>query len=98
MFMFRLPFAAGKVFSVSMLDTLLYQVTLPAPKKLSQCSVLTPHPPGAVGDHRLAQHDPPPSPDLQSFVKDYMISITRLLLGLDSLPGSGFLCAVSSRD
>ncbi|KAG7243469.1 hypothetical protein INR49_011025 [Caranx melampygus] len=39
-FMFRLPFAAGKVFSVSMLDTLLYQ----------------------------------------SFVKDYMISITRLLL------------------
>ncbi|KTF95046.1 hypothetical protein cypCar_00015406 [Cyprinus carpio] len=55
-FMFRLPFAAGKVFSVSMLDTLLYQ----------------------------------------SFVKDYMISITRLLLGLDSMPGSGFLCAVSA--
>uniref|UniRef100_A0A8C9SUM7 Potassium sodium-activated channel subfamily T member 2b n=1 Tax=Scleropages formosus TaxID=113540 RepID=A0A8C9SUM7_SCLFO len=53
-FMFRLPFAAGKVFSVSMLDTLLYQ----------------------------------------SFVKDYMISITRLLLGLDSTPGSGFLCAM----
>lgn len=24
-----------------------------------------------------------------------MISITRLLLGLDSMPGSGFLCAVS---
>uniref|UniRef100_A0A8C8SCV5 RCK N-terminal domain-containing protein n=1 Tax=Pelusios castaneus TaxID=367368 RepID=A0A8C8SCV5_9SAUR len=53
-FMFRLPFTAGKVFSVSMLDTLLYQ----------------------------------------SFVKDYMISITRLLLGLDSMPGSGFLCAL----
>ncbi|XP_029109824.1 potassium channel subfamily T member 2 isoform X2 [Scleropages formosus] len=53
-FMFRLPFAAGKVFSVSMLDTLLYQ----------------------------------------SFVKDYMISITRLFLGLDSTPGSGFLCAM----
>uniref|UniRef100_A0A8C2XPC9 Potassium sodium-activated channel subfamily T member 2b n=1 Tax=Cyclopterus lumpus TaxID=8103 RepID=A0A8C2XPC9_CYCLU len=53
-FMFRLPFSAGKVFSVSMLDTLLYQ----------------------------------------SFVKDYMISITRLLLGLDSMPGSGFLCAM----
>ncbi|KAJ8373207.1 hypothetical protein AAFF_G00270400 [Aldrovandia affinis] len=53
-FMFRLPFAAGKVFSVSMLDTLLYQ----------------------------------------SFVKDYMISITRLLLGLDSTPGSGFLCTM----
>uniref|UniRef100_A0A665VLL4 Potassium channel, subfamily T, member 2 n=1 Tax=Echeneis naucrates TaxID=173247 RepID=A0A665VLL4_ECHNA len=53
-FMFRLPFAAGKVFSVSMLDTLLYQ----------------------------------------SFVKDYMISISRLLLGLDSMPGSGFLCAM----
>lgn len=31
----------------------------------------------------------------QSFVKDYMVSITRLLLGLDSMPGSGFLCAVS---
>ncbi|XP_075772299.1 potassium channel subfamily T member 2-like isoform X11 [Pelodiscus sinensis] len=53
-FMFRLPFAAGKVFSVSMLDTLLYQ----------------------------------------SFVKGYMISITRLLLGLDSTPGSGFLCVL----
>lgn len=25
-----------------------------------------------------------------------MISITRLLLGLDSMPGSGFLCAVSA--
>ncbi|XP_036409960.1 potassium channel subfamily T member 2 isoform X1 [Megalops cyprinoides] len=54
-FMFRLPFAAGRVFSVSMLDTLLYQ----------------------------------------SFVKDYMISITRLLLGLDTTPGSGFLCAMT---
>uniref|UniRef100_A0A8C5KAZ7 Potassium channel, subfamily T, member 2 n=1 Tax=Jaculus jaculus TaxID=51337 RepID=A0A8C5KAZ7_JACJA len=53
-FMFRLPFAAGRVFSISMLDTLLYQ----------------------------------------SFVKDYMISITRLLLGLDTIPGSGFLCSM----
>ncbi|CDR18299.1 unnamed protein product [Oncorhynchus mykiss] len=53
--MFRLPFAAGRVFSISMLDTLLYQ----------------------------------------SFVKDYMIPIARLLLGLDTTPGSGYLCAVS---
>ncbi|XP_066536824.1 potassium channel subfamily T member 2 [Hoplias malabaricus] len=53
-FMFRLPFAAGRVFSVGMLDTLLYQ----------------------------------------SFVKDYVITITRLLLGLDTTPGSGFLCAM----
>nr|KAF6395296.1 potassium sodium-activated channel subfamily T member 2 [Rousettus aegyptiacus] len=53
-FMFRLPFAAGRVFSISMLDTLLYQ----------------------------------------SFVKDYMISVTRLLLGLDTTPGSGFLCSM----
>uniref|UniRef100_A0A3Q2E975 Potassium sodium-activated channel subfamily T member 1a n=1 Tax=Cyprinodon variegatus TaxID=28743 RepID=A0A3Q2E975_CYPVA len=53
-FMFRLPFAAGRVFSISMLDTLLYQ----------------------------------------SFVKDYMIVIARLLLGLDTTPGSGFLCAM----
>ncbi|XP_054546154.1 potassium channel subfamily T member 2 isoform X1 [Talpa occidentalis] len=53
-FMFRLPFAAGRVFSISMLDTLLYQC----------------------------------------FVKDYMISITRLLLGLDTTPGSGFLCSM----
>uniref|UniRef100_A0A8C5M2M6 RCK N-terminal domain-containing protein n=1 Tax=Leptobrachium leishanense TaxID=445787 RepID=A0A8C5M2M6_9ANUR len=61
-FMFRLPFAAGKVFSVSMLDTLLYQIL-------------------------MFIH-------IASFVKDYMISITRLLLGLDSMPGSGFLCAL----
>ncbi|XP_076007040.1 potassium channel subfamily T member 1 isoform X3 [Genypterus blacodes] len=53
-FMFRLPFAAGRVFSISMLDTLLYQ----------------------------------------SFVKDYMIAIARLLLGLDTTPGSGHLCVV----
>ncbi|XP_072517378.1 potassium channel subfamily T member 2 isoform X3 [Salminus brasiliensis] len=53
-FMFRLPFAAGRVFSISMLDTLLYQC----------------------------------------FVKDYMIPITRLLLGLDTTPGSGYLCAM----
>lgn len=31
----------------------------------------------------------------QSFVKDYMILIARLLLGLDTTPGSGYLCAVS---
>ncbi|CAG5925236.1 unnamed protein product [Menidia menidia] len=55
-FMFRLPFAAGRVFSISMLDTLLYQ----------------------------------------SFVKDYMIAIARLLLGLDTTPGSGYLCVVRS--
>ncbi|XP_051787720.1 potassium channel subfamily T member 1 isoform X3 [Erpetoichthys calabaricus] len=53
-FMFRLPFAAGRVFSISMLDTLLYQ----------------------------------------SFVKDFMIPIARLLLGLDTTPGSGYLCAM----
>uniref|UniRef100_A0A8C1PKL1 Potassium channel, subfamily T, member 1 n=1 Tax=Cyprinus carpio TaxID=7962 RepID=A0A8C1PKL1_CYPCA len=53
-FMFRLPFAAGRVFSISMLDTLLYQC----------------------------------------FVKDYMIPIVRLLLGLDTTPGSGYLCAM----
>ncbi|XP_046724532.1 potassium channel subfamily T member 2 isoform X1 [Silurus meridionalis] len=57
-FMFRLPFAAGRVFSISMLDTLLYQC----------------------------------------FVKDYMISITRLLLGLDTTPGSGYLCAMHVRE
>lgn len=33
----------------------------------------------------------------QSFVKDYMILIARLLLGLDTTPGSGYLCAVSYR-
>lgn len=54
-FIFHLPFAAGRVFSISMLDTLLYQ----------------------------------------SFVKDYMITITRLLLGLETTPQSGFLCAMS---
>lgn len=34
---------------------------------------------------------------LQSFVKDYMITITRLLLGLDTTPGSGYLCAVRAK-
>ncbi|KAE8285284.1 Potassium channel subfamily T member 1 Sequence like a calcium-activated potassium channel subunit [Larimichthys crocea] len=29
-----------------------------------------------------------------SFVKDYMILIARLLLGLDTTPGSGYLCAM----
>lgn len=35
------------------------------------------------------------APSRQSFVKEYMIPITRLLLGLDTTPGSGYLCAVS---
>lgn len=56
-YMFRLPFAAGAVFSASMLDTLLYQ----------------------------------------AFVKDYVITFVRLLLGIDQAPGSGFLTSVSSR-
>ncbi|KAK2164758.1 hypothetical protein LSH36_59g06011 [Paralvinella palmiformis] len=50
-YMFRLPFAAGNVFSASMLDTLLYQV----------------------------------------FVKDYLITFIRLLLGIDQALGSGHL-------
>lgn len=53
-YMFRLPFAAGSVFSASMLDTLLYQ----------------------------------------AFVKDYVITFVRLLLGIDQAPGSGFLSSV----
>lgn len=56
-YMFRLPFAAGSVFSASMLDTLLYQ----------------------------------------AFVKDYVITFVRLLLGIDQAPGSGFLTSVSDR-
>ncbi|PVD22217.1 hypothetical protein C0Q70_18023 [Pomacea canaliculata] len=50
-YMFRLPFAAGNVFSASMLDTLLYQV----------------------------------------YVKDYLITFVRLLLGIDQAVGSGHL-------
>lgn len=53
-YMFRLPFAAGAVFSASMLDTLLYQ----------------------------------------AFVKEYMITFLRLLLGVDQAPGSGFLSSL----
>ncbi|KAK9736596.1 Calcium-activated BK potassium channel alpha subunit [Popillia japonica] len=53
-YMFRLPFAAGNVFSASMLDTLLYQ----------------------------------------AFVKDYVITFVRLLLGIDQAPGSGFLTSI----
>lgn len=56
-YMFRLPFAAGSVFSASMLDTLLYQ----------------------------------------AFVKDYVITFVRLLLGIDQAPGSGFLTSVRRR-
>lgn len=55
--MFRLPFAAGCVFSASMLDTLLYQ----------------------------------------AFVKDYVITFVRLLLGIDQAPGSSFLTSVYKR-
>ncbi|KAL7046919.1 hypothetical protein ACKWTF_002741 [Chironomus riparius] len=53
-YMFRLPFAAGAVFSASMLDTLLYQ----------------------------------------AFIKDYIITFVRLLLGIDQAPGSGFLTSM----
>ncbi|XP_023933674.1 potassium channel subfamily T member 2 [Lingula anatina] len=58
-YMFRLPFAAGNVFSASMLDTLLYQ----------------------------------------AFVKDYLITFVRLLLGIDQAAGSGHLsCMRITRD
>lgn len=50
-YLFRLPFAAGSVFSAAMLDTLLYQ----------------------------------------SFVNPYLISIVRLMIGIDQTPGSGHL-------
>ncbi|XP_067662095.1 potassium channel subfamily T member 2-like [Haliotis asinina] len=53
-YMFRLPFAAGNVFSASMLDTLLYQ----------------------------------------AFVKDYLITFVRLLLGIDQAVGSGHLACM----
>ncbi|KAJ8322182.1 hypothetical protein KUTeg_000653 [Tegillarca granosa] len=51
---FRLPFAAGRVFSASMLDTLLYQ----------------------------------------TFVKGYLITFVRLLLGIDAEENSGHLSSV----
>ncbi|CAH1778581.1 unnamed protein product, partial [Owenia fusiformis] len=53
-YMFRLPFAAGNVFSASMLDTLLYQ----------------------------------------AFIKDYIITFVRLLLGIDQALGSGHLSSM----
>ncbi|GAB1286092.1 Potassium channel subfamily T member 1 [Apodemus speciosus] len=102
-FMFRLPFAAGRVFSISMLDTLLYQVSRNVEKD-GQGPII----PGRESVHgqpmaeiwsRCSEQASPGSPDLllleqQSFVKDYMITITRLLLGLDTTPGSGYLCAM----
>lgn len=87
--MFRLPFAAGKVFSVSMLDTLLYQVSQTNSYWITKILLLSV--PSVIYIYWLFVWM-----FCQSFVKDYMISITRLLLGLDSMPGSGFLCAVSS--
>lgn len=51
---FRLPFAAGQVFSASMLDTLLYQ----------------------------------------TFVKGYLITFVRLLLGIDAEENSGHLSSI----
>uniref|UniRef100_A0A2C9LI84 RCK N-terminal domain-containing protein n=1 Tax=Biomphalaria glabrata TaxID=6526 RepID=A0A2C9LI84_BIOGL len=57
-YMFRLPFAAGKVFSSHMLDRLLYQ----------------------------------------TFVKGYLISFVRLLLGIDAEKNSGHLSSVSTTD
>lgn len=90
-FMFRLPFAAGKVFSVSMLDTLLYQVSWTDLATQTRQSIIGVRGYGTISSNLIS----PSAVGPQSFVKDYMISITRLLLGLDSMPGSGFLCAVS---
>ncbi|BFZ21583.1 hypothetical protein BsWGS_24622 [Bradybaena similaris] len=56
-YMFRLPFAAGQVFSSAMLDRLLYQ----------------------------------------TFVKGYLISFVRLLLGIDAVKNSGHLSSVRIR-
>lgn len=56
-YMFRLPFAAGQVFSSAMLDRLLYQ----------------------------------------TYVKGYLISFVRLLLGIDAQDNSGHLSSVRVR-
>lgn len=53
-FMFRLPFAAGRVFSISMLDTLLYQVSrrgreAPAVPGQRPSARPTPRVPGRLG-------------------------------------------------
>lgn len=119
-FMFRLPFAAGRVFSISMLDTLLYQVgpqtleflpDFPSYFELNPCLLVktqlkTPEVGGLIYIYvksslpcRLCKSKYSHLCNRlvlpQSFVKDYMIAIARLLLGLDTTPGSGYLCAVS---
>lgn len=142
-FMFRLPFAAGRVFSISMLDTLLYQVGRHPQQTLQPQVTLfgiryvsvshnsretVAFYTAMVSKGRAALLCSVTKSSLvlflsflclklfifvrcnqgckviwsvlhvllfQSFVKDYMILIARLLLGLDTTPGSGFLCAVS---
>lgn len=130
-FMFRLPFAAGRVFSISMLDTLLYQVGVDLQLSLKfyyqgkwttvSYNIRETESPEVIEQHRHYKAKVPSCVQLlieimlfswcplrfncklhssklcpfQSFVKDYMILIARLLLGLDTTPGSGYLCAVS---
>lgn len=71
--MFRLPFAAGSVFSaryVRWREPGYFNLT-------SYCA-------RSMLDTLL----------YQAFVKDYMITIVRLLLGIDQAPGSGFLSSM----
>ena len=116
-YMFRLPFAAGNVFSASMLDTLLYQVWCIFFYNLCKCinykqcfwklkiliinkllilffsSLLM----NQMYYYCLLVQWPSCACDLvlQAFVKHYMITFVRLLLGIDQAPGSGYLSCVS---
>lgn len=79
-YMFRLPFAAGKLPFFWPWNFIF---------KLSQIAYL-PFP-GSVFSASMLD-----TLLYQAFVKDYVITFVRLLLGIDQAPGSGFLTSVTT--
>lgn len=95
-YLFRGPFAAGNVFSASMIDTLLYQVY--------NLWLFEVHPFLCLRLRVISiQHCFARNwiiwyllfKSLQTFMKDYMITLIGLLLGCEQNSGSGYLASVS---
>lgn len=89
---FRQPFAAGQVFSASMLNSLLYQV-----RELMEncfCDFCVTLDDLTIQSIYMYCNYKTCSWLLQTFVKGYLITLVRLLLGIDAEENSGHLSSV----
>lgn len=91
---FRQPFAAGQVFSASMLNSLLYQVRELMENLISLTAFCVTLDDLTIQSIYMYCNYKTCSWLLQTFVKGYLITLVRLLLGIDAEENSGHLSSV----